>query len=292
MNSASVVESATMDCRRDIQETAPVPIFTTYALVERPLSDVVGVGVRGEDLRGAGIGRVRQAIVDGAAEVTEEVLRCLPVRRARLEHEAAEDADSVRDVEARRNREVHQRANSAHIRLVTHELVVLRRLRALGHVKARAEVERCGDGAAVRKTEAVQQVERVLALAEVQRVRGAVAVDLDTEEERGGPEVAQLEALYDQALDLGDLLLRLGRERDVVHEDRHDHLHTVLLPDEHRRVRADAGEAQLDEHLLKAAEPLTAVLLEAVEALEQASNPGGVALSETVRLLHVHVDVA
>jgi hypothetical protein len=38
MNSASVVESAMMDCRRNIQEMAPVPIFTMYALVERPLS--------------------------------------------------------------------------------------------------------------------------------------------------------------------------------------------------------------------------------------------------------------
>jgi hypothetical protein len=107
----------------------------------------------------------------------------------------------------------------------------------------------------------------------------------------GGLEVAQLEALREQALDLGHLLLRLGRERDVVHKDGHDHLHAVLLPDEHRRVRADAGRAQLDDHLLEATEPLAAALLEAVEPLEQASNPGRVTLSEAVGLLHVDVDV-
>jgi hypothetical protein len=38
INSAPVVESAMMDCRCDIQEMVPVPIFTTYALVERPQS--------------------------------------------------------------------------------------------------------------------------------------------------------------------------------------------------------------------------------------------------------------
>jgi hypothetical protein len=50
-------------------------------------------------------------------------------------------------------------------------------------------------------------VEHVLALAEVQRAHGALVVDLDAEEERGGPEVAQLAALSEQTLDLGDLLL-------------------------------------------------------------------------------------
>jgi hypothetical protein len=84
-----------------------------------------------------------------------------------------------------------------------HELVVLRCLRALGHVEARARVEQHGDRAAVHEAEAIQQVEYVLALAEVQRARGAVVVDLDAE----GPEVAQLEALGEQALDLGNLLL-------------------------------------------------------------------------------------
>jgi hypothetical protein len=58
------------------------------------------------------------------------------------------------------------------------------------------------------------------------------------------------------------------RQCDVVHEDGHDHLYTILLPDEHRQVRADAGKAQLDEYLLEAAESLAAALLEAVEALE------------------------
>jgi hypothetical protein len=121
--------------------------------------------------------------------------------------------------------------------------------------------------------------------------RGALAVNLDAEEERGGPKVAQLEALSEQALDLGDLLLRLGCERDVVDEDGHNDLHAVLLPDEHQRVGADASEAQLDKYFLEAAEPLAAALLEAVEALEQAGDPGGIALSKAVGLLHVDVDV-
>jgi hypothetical protein len=40
-NSRSVVERATMDWRQDDHETAPEPILTTYALVERPLSKFV-----------------------------------------------------------------------------------------------------------------------------------------------------------------------------------------------------------------------------------------------------------
>jgi hypothetical protein len=64
----------------------------------------------------------------------------------------------------------------------------------------RAGVKRRGDGTAVREAEAIQQVESVLALTEVQRACGAFAVDLDAEEKRGGPEVAQLEALSEQAL--------------------------------------------------------------------------------------------
>jgi hypothetical protein len=59
----------------------------------------------------------------------------------------------------------------------------------------------------------------------------------------------------------------------------------------HRRVGADASEAQLNKYLLEAAEAFVATLLEAVEALEQAGDPGQVALSKAVGLLHVHVNV-
>jgi hypothetical protein len=57
-------------------------------------------------------------VVNRAAEVAEEVLCCLPVSRAQLGHESAEDADGVRNVRVRGNHKVHERTYSSHVRLV------------------------------------------------------------------------------------------------------------------------------------------------------------------------------
>jgi hypothetical protein len=50
------------------------------------------------------------------------------------------------------------------------------------------------------------------------------------------------------------------------------------------------SRAEVHNHLLEAAEPLAATLLEAVEALEQAGNPGQTAFCKAVGLLHIDVN--
>jgi hypothetical protein len=97
--------------------------------------------------------------------------------------------------------------------------------------------------------------------------------------------------LSNGSLELSYLCLGLGRKRDVVNKDGADNLHAVLGPDEDGAICANAGEAKLGENLLKPLEPLPAALLEAIETLEQTSNPGVVLLRKALRLAHVHLDV-
>jgi hypothetical protein len=92
-------------------------------------------------------------------------------------------------------------------------------------------------------------------------------------------------------LERSNLGLGLGRKGDVVNKDRADDSHAVLLPDEDRAVCADAGEAKLGENLLKSLEPLPAALLQAIETLEQTSDPGVVLLRKALRLAHVNLNV-
>jgi hypothetical protein len=54
-------------------------------------------------------------VVDGAAQVAEEMFCSLPVSWAQLGHKAAQDTNGMHNIWAHGNHEVHQRSKSTHI---------------------------------------------------------------------------------------------------------------------------------------------------------------------------------
>jgi hypothetical protein len=92
-------------------------------------------------------------------------------------------------------------------------------------------VKRRGDRAGVGKTKALEDVQAVLALREVQGAIGAVTNDLHTKLEGGRAEISKLEVLSKLSFDVLDLGLGLGGQGDVINEDRDNHLGTLMVPD-------------------------------------------------------------
>jgi hypothetical protein len=97
----------------------------------------------------------------------------------RFSHKAAENADGVRDVRACGNGEVHERADGADIWHGAHEGLVVGSGRRLIGAKTSAWIEWRRDRARVREAKAIEQVQDVLALTEVQCALGTVASDLN-----------------------------------------------------------------------------------------------------------------
>jgi hypothetical protein len=126
------------------------------------------------------------------------------------------------------------------------------------------------DRAAVGESIVLKQIKAVVVLQKMQSARPAIADDLDANLERGRAQVVWLDVLSNGGLEFSNLCLGLGCKGDVVHKDRADDLHAVLLPDKDWAVQTDAGEAELGENLLEPLEPLPAAL-DWLDALRQKS---------------------
>jgi hypothetical protein len=168
--------------------------------------------------------------------MAKQVLDSLPVIDTRVCHEATQYSHCVGNVSTCHHCQVHQSSHCIDVGDSLHVLDVLRSGRGHAGIQMNTRIKMRGDRAGVSKTEALEDVQAVLALREVQGAIGTITNDLHTKLEGGRAEVSKLEVLSKLSFDMLDLGLGLGGQGDFIDEDRDNHIGALMVPNKDRGI--------------------------------------------------------